>query len=150
MNRTETAITSTSSFNALPGAGIYLDGLDGTDIGDGGLGGDAGTLSMHVHDLLNTTNLFIYARGGYTTAATGAGGDGGTVHLWYHGLIWNFTDIISGRQTLLHGAPPPAPSAPTAPLSTTRTPASRAMPTSMGMGMWMEKTVVRLNITTMP
>ena len=57
-----------------------------------GLGGDAGTLSMHVHDLLNTTNLFIYARGGYTTAATGAGGDGGTVHLWYHGLILNFSD----------------------------------------------------------
>ncbi|MFH1802555.1 MAG: LamG domain-containing protein [archaeon] len=85
-----TSNTFRAPLTFLSNGAVWFSGNNGTDLGSGSAGGDAGDVNITVPDLFNTTNARFVGRGGDTTLDE-VGGDGGDLMLYFHGLIRNFT-----------------------------------------------------------
>jgi hypothetical protein len=83
----------TSPLLFLTGGKIIFNGRNGTDIGSGSAGGNAGLVNVTVLQLLNTTHAFFEGIGGYSTLSGSPGGNGGNLSLFFHGLIRKFSDF---------------------------------------------------------
>ena len=94
LNLTSTTPGSSITFGA--GNSVIFSGKNGSDIGAGSVGGNAGIVNITVYDLFNTTGAFFVGTGGNSTSEGANGGNGGQMQLNYHGLIRQFDDCQYG------------------------------------------------------